>query len=385
MPGFRDERIAGDLDELADLFEQTSEYFRSRAAQSVNREHVMRNWMLGRYIVEYEQGGQSRAAYGTTLLRGLSERLKKRGFRGGSLSSLKQIRAFYLAKREISQTVSGLIRDGQKGQTPSGLLEATDADIVRDTGWDALAAELPLSWSHYVALLTIDDSAERQFYEIESSCNGWSLRELQRHMDSALYQRLALSRDKEEIRRLAIEGQVVAKAADLIRNPFVLEFLELEERAAYSESELEAAIIEKLQVFMLELGKGFLFECRQKRFTFDDKHYRVDLVLYNRLLRCYVLLDLKLGEITHGDLGQMQMYVNYYNRHVKLDDELPTIGIVLCARKNDALVELTLPEEANIFAAKYQLYLPSKEELERELERIDSGLHQAGKNREHLD
>ena len=231
-------------------------------------------------------------------------------------------------------------------------------------------AVFTLGWSHYVTLLTIDNPEERRFYELEAADNGWSVRELERQIASSLYERLALSRDKEEVRRLANEGQVVEKASDLIKNPLVLEFLGLEEKPVYSESELETAIIDRLQHFLLELGKGFLFEARQKRFTFDNRHFRVDLVFYNRLLRCYVLIDLKRGELTHQDLGQMQMYVNYFDRYVKTDDELPTVGIVLCGRKNDAVVELTLPEEANIYASKYQLYLPSKQELVAQLESI---------------
>ena len=200
------------------------------------------------------------------------------------------------------------------------------------------------------------------------------MRELQRQIASSLYQRLALSRDRDELRRLSSEGHVVEKAADLIKNPLVLEFLGLEDRPHYSEEDLESAIIDQLESFLLELGKGFLFEARQKRFTFDNDHFRVDLVFYNRLLRCYVLIDLKRDKLTHQDLGQMQMYVNYFDRHVKLPEESPTIGILLCHRKNDALVELTLPADTNIFASKYQLYLPSKEELKTRLEQITRDL-----------
>jgi predicted nuclease of restriction endonuclease-like (RecB) superfamily len=232
----------------------------------------------------------------------------------------------------------------------------------------------PMGWSHYVELLTLENPEERQFYEIEATANQWTVRELQRQIASSLYQRLALRRDKDEIRRLANEGQVVERAADLIKNPLVLEFLGLEDRPHYSEDELESAIIDQLESFLLELGKGFLFEARQKRFTFDNDHFRVDLVFYNRLLRCYVLIDLKRDKLTHQDLGQMQMYVNYFDRHVKLPDELPTIGIVLCRRKNDPLVELTLPADANVFASRYQLYLPSREELKAQLRQIEAEL-----------
>jgi len=212
----------------------------------------------------------------------------------------------------------------------------------------------------------IKDSDARSFYEIEATSEGWSLRELRRQFDSGLYERLALSRDKESILALAREGQIVEKPEQLLKNPYVLEFLGLREETRYSERELETAIIDKLEHFLLELGKGFLFEARQKRFTFDEEHFFVDLVFYNRLLRCYVLLDLKIGELTHQDLGQMQMYVNYYDRHVKIEGEHPTVGIILCKKKKAALVELTLPK-GNIHAAEYQLYLPSKEELRQKL------------------
>ena len=230
-----------------------------------------------------------------------------------------------------------------------------------------LLQRFPLGWSHYVTLFSVTDPDARRFYEIEAADNGWSVRELKRQLDSSLYERLALSRDKHEVRRLAREGQVVEKASDLIKDPVVLEFLGLEEKPAYSESDLETAIIDRLQQFLLELGKGFLFEARQKRFSFDDSHFFVDLVFYNRLLRCYVLIDLKPGKLAHQDLGQMQMYVNYFDRYVKADDELPTVGILLCDRKKDAIVELTLPEDAKIYASKYQLYLPSKRELAEQL------------------
>jgi predicted nuclease of restriction endonuclease-like (RecB) superfamily len=367
------------LNRLATLFEWTNEYFKLRSAQSINRNLVIRNWLFGCYIVEFEQLGAERAKHGEGLIKGSAKKLKERHFRGGSLSTLKQIRAFYLARREIGQTVSGqLVLDGEKSQTLSGFLENVASRPENTAILESLSETLTLSWSHYVTLLTIDSADERSFYEIEASQNNWGVRELKRQIDSSLYQRLALSRDRDEVRRLATEGQVVAKAADLIKNPLVLEFLDLEEKASYSERDLETAIIDKLQSFLLELGKGFLFEARQRRFTFDDDHYYVDLVLYNRLLRCYVLLDLKIGKLDHGDLGQMQMYVNYFDRHVKLDEELPTVGIVLCAHNNQAMVELTLPEDANIFASKYQLYLPSKEELKRELEKIEAEIDEFG-------
>ncbi len=215
--------------------------------------------------------------------------------------------------------------------------------------------------------MNIDNRDERRFYEIESGQNQWSLSELRRQFNSGIYERLALSRDKTGVRALAEKGQIIEKPEDMLKNPLVLEFLGLDENTRYSESDLESAIIDKLESFLLELGKGFLFESRQKRFTFDTDNFYVDLVFYNRILRCYVLIDLKIGKLTHENLGQMQMYVNYFNRNVKLDGENPTIGIILCKTKNEALVQLTLPEDANVYASQYQLYLPSKEELKRKL------------------
>ena len=222
-----------------------------------------------------------------------------------------------------------------------------------------------LSWSHYLKLMRIDNVEERHFYEIESVKNNWSLNELKRQYNSALYERLALSTDKEKVYQLSLEGQKIENPKDAVKDLFVLEFLGLQELPAYSESELESRIIDHLQQFLLELGTGFAFIGRQVRFTFDEEHFMVDLVFYNRLLRCFVLFDLKIGELKHQDIGQMQMYVHYYDRKVKLPDENPTIGILLCKEKNNAVVEMTLPEDnAQIFASKYETVLPSKEALQ---------------------
>ena len=375
------------FDHLVELFEQTHRTLQQRAARSVDLTLVVRNWLFGWYIVEYEQNGADRAKYGSRLLASLSRRLKILGIKGSSPTRLKLYRSFYQQHKEIGPTLS------DQSAPLSSLLEifpiqptASDESVLsrhEPFSFEAIIAQLGtrfmLGWSHYVTLLTIDNPDERRFYEIEAARNSWSVRELERQTASSLYERLVLSRDKNEIRRLSQEGQVVEKAADLIKNPFVLEFLGLEERPAYSENELESAIIDRLENFLLELGRGFLFEARQKRFTFDNDHFYVDLVFYNRLLRCYVIIDLKRDKLSHQDLGQMQMYVNYFDRHVKLEDELPTVGIVLCRRKNDTLVELTLPREANIFASKYQLYLPSKQELKAEVEKVQAEL-ETGEN-----
>jgi predicted nuclease of restriction endonuclease-like (RecB) superfamily len=226
-----------------------------------------------------------------------------------------------------------------------------------------------ISWTHYIQLMRINNISERNFYELEISNNGWSLREFERQYSSSLYERLALSRDKEKVRELAERGQIIDSPRDLFKNPYVLEFTGLPEKAEYTETDLEQKLIDNLQHFLLELGKGFAFIKRQARFTFEEESYFVDLVFYNRLLRCFVLVDLKIGKLKHQDIGQMMTYVNYYDRNVITPDENPTIGIVLCKDKKDAIVELMLPKNNNqIFAGKYQTILPSKEELRMALE-----------------
>jgi predicted nuclease of restriction endonuclease-like (RecB) superfamily len=333
---------------------------RSTIARGVDLVQVHTNFEIGRHIVEFEQQGAERAEYGQQLLKQLAERLTAEFGSGFSLSNLKLMRQFYVQyAQRIGQTASGF----SDGQAPRAISQTLSDLLTASNG----KRPFTLSWSHYVFLLGIKKAEERSFYEIESTQQNWTLRELRRQFQSGLYERLALSRDQDGIRRLAQQGQIVSQAGDLLKEPLVLEFLGLSEQARFSESELEAAIIHKIEHFLLELGKGFLFEARQKRFTFDDDHFFVDLVFYNRLLRCYVLIDLKLGKLTHQDLGQMQMYVNYFDRYVKTDTEAATVGIVLCKKKHEALVEITLPKDANIHAREYQLYLPSKEELQQKL------------------
>lgn len=301
--------------------------------RAVNQTMVCTYYEIGRMIVEDEQQGQHRAEYGKQVLKELSQRLATDFGKGFSERNLEQMRKFYLVY-SISQKTSAELQSPQ----------------------------FQLSWSHYLKLMRMQNVQERQFYEIESFKNGWSLKELQRQFDSALYQRLALSRDKAEVKRLSQQGQVLEKPIDAIKDPTILEFLGLPEQSCYSESKLEQVLFDKLEHFLLELGQGFTFVGRQVRFSFDEKHFRVDLVFYNRLLRCLVLIDLKIGELTHQDLGQMQMYVNYYDRFVKLPEENKTVGIVLCQDKSETLVEITLPENNDqIFASRYQTVLPDKQ------------------------
>ena len=305
---------------------------RKFVATTVNTAMIQTYFEIGRLIVEEEQHGNIRAEYGKETLKNLSIKLTANYGKGFSQRNLEQMRQFYL------------VYSTQIPQTPS--------------------AKFSLSYSHYLFLMRIDNPEERKFYEIESSQNNWSLRELKRQFDSALYERLSLSKDKEKVKSLAVQGQIIENPCDIVKDPYVLEFLGLPEKAYYSESELESRLVEKLENFLLELGKGYTFVGRQVRLSFDEKHFFVDLVFYNRLLQCFVLIDLKIGELTHQDLGQMQMYVNYYDHFVKLDHENKTIGIILCKKKSDSLVEITLPEDNNqIFASKYQTVLPNKEDL----------------------
>ena len=229
-----------------------------------------------------------------------------------------------------------------------------------------------LSWTHYLHLIKIDNQKERSFYEIEAANNNWSVRELERQYDSSLYERLVLSRDKKAVKELSEKGQLVTKPIDTIKEPYVLDFLGLDKQDKYTESDLETAIISKLEHFLTELGKGFLFVGRQQRITIEDEHFYVDLVFYNRLLQCFVLIDLKIGKLKHQDLGQIQMYVNYYDKFVKTLEENQSVGIVLCKQKNETLVQITLPKDnQQVFAGKYQTVLPSKEELKQLIENKD--------------
>lgn len=310
---------------------------RQNIISNINSTMTKTYFLIGKRIVEEEQDGNKRAEYGKNLIKMLSEKLTKEFGKGFSETNLEQMRKFFKVYG-IPQTLSEEF-------------------------------QFNLSWSHYLILMRIKDINARNFYEIEAFENNWSLRELKRQVNSSLYERLVLSKDKEKVKELAVKGQIIEKAQDVIKDPYILEFLGLDEKSDYSENKLETEIINKLEMFLLELGKGFTFVGRQVRFTFDERHFRVDLVFYNRLLKCFVLIDLKIGEVTHQDLGQMQMYVNYYDRYVKLPDENDTIGIIICKDKNDTLVKLTLPKDNNqIFASRYTTILPSLEEFKKIVE-----------------
>lgn len=347
------------------LFERISaliEESRKEVATAVNIAEVYTKYEIGRYIVENEQEGKARAAYGKQVLPILSQKLTDKFGSGWSLETLKSARKFYSVYAPQAIRSTALTKsDKETGKT--NLVNSVDQIQIAP----AEPHKFVLSWSHYLVLMRIKDDGARSFYEVECAKQNWAVRWLQRQVGSSLYERIALSSDRDKVVRMAKEGEIIEKPADIIKNPVTLEFLGLKPDAAYSETKLENAIIDKMQTFLLEIGKGFLFEARQKRFTFDEDNFYVDLVFYNRLLQCYVLIDLKVDKLTHQDLGQMQMYVNYYDRYKKQDFEKPTVGILLCKEKNDALVELTLPKDSNVYAAQYELYLPDKKELQDKL------------------
>ncbi len=345
---------------------------RAQVTRSVNTAMVHAYWLIGREIVEEEQLGEDRAQYGEQVIKQLATRLTSEFGRGFSLASVKRIKQFYISYPDGS-AIPEQVGNYQKG---SALLSLS-AGPEKSSALLSLSAPEPfilfpplLSWTHYLTLMRVADPQARAFYEIEAASEHWSTRELERQMGSLLYERLAKSRNKEEILLLAKSGQQVEKARDVLKDPLILDFLELEERSHWLERDLEQAIIDGLESFLLELGKGFCFVGRQKRLTIDGDHFYVDLVFYNRLLSCFVLIDLKLGKLTHHDIGQMQMYVNYFDRHQRIEHESDTVGIILCSDKNDAMVKISLPESGSqIHASQYQLFLPTEAELCTKLEK----------------
>jgi predicted nuclease of restriction endonuclease-like (RecB) superfamily len=324
---------------------------------------------VGRLIIEHEQQGNVRAAYAKEILINLSERLTDALGKGFSVDNLENMRKFYLVyKEDYHKHISKF----QKSETLSRKLEKEKKNGVQKLAAkksETLSRKLSLSpftlsWSHYILLTNIENSIERKFYAIESERENWSLRELKRQYESALFERLALSRNKSKVKELSKKGHVIEKPSDAVKDPYILEFLNLQEKDYYSENDLEQAIINKLELFLQELGKGFLFVDRQKRIKVDDDDYMIDLVFYHRILRCFVLIDLKIGTLQHKDLGQMQMYVNYYDEELKAPEENKTIGIILCRNKKESTIRYTLGKNnKQIFASKYKMYFPEKQLL----------------------
>lgn len=360
---------------LADRVIALVEQARQKVAYAANLAQVYTYYEIGRQIVEEEQGGKRRAGYGEKIIEELSSKLTARFGRGWSTRGLRRIRQFYIEyssdevrKELIAESAKQNLATTDVQFAQNKDLAITDCQIRSATGLP-LTPDFILSWTHYLVLMRIDDRQERYFYEMEAEGNSWSVRELHGQMQKQLYQRLAVAKGMNKAKLQAYLHRKTRRVAadDVLKDPYVLDFLGLPERVDYSESELERRIIDHIQEFMLELGNGFFFGGRQVRLSFGDDHFYADLLFYNRLLRCFFVIDLKIGKVTHKDLGQMQTYVHYYDRMVKQPDENPTIGILLCSDDNKALVEMTLPEaeKHQIFARRYSAIIPPKKSLER--------------------
>jgi len=314
---------------------ETIEEARSKAIKAVNIELLRANWEIGKFIVEYEQRGNEKADYGSSLLENLAKDLRIRFGKGFSKSNVYLMRQFYI-KFPIFQTLSG-----------------------------------KLSWSHYAELLGVTDDTSREFYIKQCEKENWSVRELKRQISTSLFERIALSKDKKGVLQLAKHGLTISEPRDIVKDPYILEFLKISEEIRMTESNLEQKIIDNLQVFLLELGKGFSFVGRQYRITLDNEHFYVDLVFYHRILKCFVLIDLKTRHVKHYDIGQMNLYLNYFRTEENTEGDNPPIGIVLGTDKNDILVEYAIGGISNnIFVSKYQLYLPDKKQLEEKVKEL---------------
>lgn len=353
------DRVAAILDEA-----------RSNVVRAVNSNMVIAYWLIGREIVQEIQGGEERAEYGKKIIEDLSAKLNARYGRGFSTTNLRYFRTFYVvyADRlpEIRQIGSG--ESGSKRHAQSGVLEDIAKSVEPSSG--PVGFSPVLGWSHYQALMGIENANERRFYEIEAEKDGWDVEHLKRQIHSCLFARLLKSHDKAGVMKLASQGQILQRPSDAIRNPYILDFLSIPEAHSLHETALESAIIENLQAFLLELGKGFAFVGRQKRLQFDGKYFYVDLVFYNCILKCYLLIDLKMGELTHQDVGQMDSYVRMFDDKCLTEGDNPTIGLILCAKKNETIAKYSvLNENRQIFASKYMLYLPTEEQLRVEIEK----------------
>ena len=368
---------------LYERIRQILESARSSVARTVNTTQVVANWLIGREIVEEEQKGKRRAEYAEQLLLVLSARLTAEYGRGYSVDNLEFFRRFFLeynsllgseksdALRRISTTtdISDALR--RKSMESITVLSSQKQHAPRGESWQPGQLHLNLSWTHYRTLLRVEKTEARAFYGIEAIRNNWSARELERQINSLLFERLALSKNKKGLMRLATKGQVIQRPGDVFKDPVVMEFLGLPASPKLVESHLEEALINNLQAFLLELGKGFAFMSRQERITLDGDHFYIDLVFYHTILKCFVLIDLKVGKLTHQDLGQLQLYVNYYDRERRTKGDNPALGLILCTDKNDAVVRYTLgpDQQKKIFASRYKLYLPTEAELQAELRR----------------
>jgi len=351
------------FEQLINTIKSTHVELSSQAVKQVNHLQTIRNWLIGCYIVEFEQNGEDRAEYGTNPIPSLAQKLKAIGMTGMGQRNLYTFKEFYLSYPQILQTVSAKFN---LQRISSKNIEKQDEYIHLMLPIETLINTL--SFSHFVELLRLDSDLKRRFYEIEAVKNAWKVRELERAIDTLLFERTGLSTDKAGV-IAKIKDQKPFETKEIVRNPLFLEFLGLEEKTQYSESDLETAIINHLQTFLAEMGRGFCFEARQKRITFGNTHYRIDLVFYHRILKCHVLIDLKLGKFDHADSGQMLMYLNYYRKNEMTEGDNPPVGIILCADKDQSLVEYaTAGLENELFVSKYMLQLPDKQTLQNFIE-----------------
>ena len=366
------------LERLTNTIQETNQFFITRVQKQVNVTMTLRNWIIGCHIVEYEQSGEDRAEYGKKVLETLAVRLKEKGIKGMAETNLKLFRMFYNTYSQIRQTLSDELQPNelQNIKISQTLSDESISKKHNNIKKRIDAADLKqvsllvnsLSFSHFIELLKADSTTKRRFYEVQAINNNWGVRDLKRAIDSLLFERTGLSTDKEAtLKKHLIQNDV--KPEDVFRNTYLLEFLGLEEKPSYSESDLEESIITNLQNFLVEMGRGFCFEARQKRITFDNKHYRIDLVFYHRILKTHILLDLKIGEFDHSDSGQMNVYLNYYKDNEFTNGDNDPIGIILCSGKNEALVKyatMGLPQQ--VFVSKYLINLPSEKELQKIIE-----------------
>lgn len=362
---------------LYERIRQILETARTGMSRTVNTTQVIANWLIGREIVEEEQQGHKKAQYGKKLIADLSAKLQRDFGEGYSATNLKLFRQFFICYPDLQagRICHTLRSESGKPGARGGLPDTSGASPIRhtlcDQSWRPGQLHPTLGWSLYRHLIRVESPDARAFYEIETTKNNWSARELERQINSLLYERLAMSKDKKGLMKLAIKGHEVQKPADVFKDPVVMEFLGLPATPRLVESDLEQALINNLQSFLLELGKGFAFISRQERISLDGDHFYIDLVFYHTLLKCYVLIDLKTGKLTHQDLGQLQLYVNYFDHERRTKGDNPTLGLILCTDKNDAVVRYTLgpDQRKNIFASRYKLHLPSEAELKAEIRR----------------
>jgi len=367
------------LDRIAEVLAKA----RTKVVKEINMAQVLAYWEIGREIVEFEQKGKARGGYGEQLIERLSTDMTQEFGGGFSHTNLKMMRLFY-QNFPIRQTLSDESIKEQKPEAMSGKSAIQQTLSVKSQKQQILPTvstaqggqfEPMLSWSHYCELLKIGEPLTRSFYEQEAIQNNWSIRELKRQINSMLFERLTLSKNTEGVMKMAKKGQIIEKREDAIKDPYILEFLNLKEETSYTESQLEQAIIDKLQYSLLEMGKGFSFVARQKRITITNRHYYIDLVFYNRFPRCFILIELKTGELDHSDIGQMNFYLNYFKENEKTKDENDPIGLILCAKKDDVFAKYVLGGLNNkVFASKYKLALPSEKELRLKLKSISLSL-----------